>query len=114
MRIAVSRIVVDVRGMNVTLQDFEGFGDFPHEMGMADIETYAQVVEVRDLYKLHQFVWRAQFIGNIFQQDTHAQRLSESAQVFNRSHCRFELAVVKRLAAGSQVLHQEAKRNLLS
>ena len=80
---------------------------------MAEIKTYSHVVEVRDLDKLHQPFGRGQLVGNILQQNTHAERLGECAQMLNRGHRCFELALVKRFAADADVLHQKAKWNLL-
>ena len=39
-------VVVDVRRVNMALQDFKGLGHVAHDVGVAKIETYADVVEV--------------------------------------------------------------------
>ncbi len=79
---------------------------------MAEVEADAHVVEVRCPNEFHQFVRSRKLVGNVLQQNTHAQRLGECTQVFNRSHGGFEFAFIKIFATCPKVLDQEAKRYL--
>ena len=80
---------------------------------MAKIETHANIVEVRALDQFHQPVRSGKFVGNIFQQDAHAERLGKRPQVFDRGHGRFKLLLVKAFIRSSEMLHQKTKWNLL-
>src|ERR1700676_4332200 len=83
MGVAVPDIVVDMRRKYMDFHNFERLGYIAHDVGMAEIETYAYVVEVRNLDKLHQLVRYRELVGNILQQDAHSQRLGERAQVLD-------------------------------
>ena len=80
---------------------------------MPEVEAHADIVKVCAFDHFHQAVGGGKFVGDIFQQNAHAQRLGKRAQVFNRSHSRLELLVAETFIRRSQMLHQKAERNLL-
>ena len=87
--------------------------DRTHHVSVPEIEADADVIKVRPANHLHQPVWRGKLVGNIFQQNPHSERLGEGAQVFDRSHGRFEFFLVETFVGSAQMLHQKAERNLL-
>ncbi len=82
-------------------------------MRMSEIETYANVVEVRAPDHLDQPVRRRKFVRNILQEDAYAQRLGKGPQVLDGGHRRLELLFAETLVRRSEMLHQETERNLL-
>src|SRR5579872_2634026 len=113
MRVVIAGIIVDVRRMNVSLQNLERLRHLAHDMSMTQVETHAYVVKMAVLYELHQLFRSRQFVGNVFQKDANAQRLGESAQVLDRGHGGLEFAVIECLAAHADVLDQKTEGNLL-
>ena len=113
MRIAVFGIVMHVGRADVALQDLERLSDIAHNVCVSKIETHAHVVEARSMNEFHELVGRGKFVGNIFEEEPNAKRLGKGSQMLNGSHRRLDLPLIERLAAGTQVLYQESKGNLL-
>src|SRR5579862_6137758 len=80
---------------------------------MPEVETDADVVEVRAADHLHQAVWRGEFVRNVFQQNSYAEGLGKRTQVFDGGHRRFEFLLAETFVGRTQMLHQETKRDLL-
>src|SRR5438876_2870975 len=99
--------------MDVTLHALEGLGHIAHNVRMSGIEADADIVEMGCANELNQSVWNGEVIRNIFEQHADSKRLGKSAQMFDRCHGRFKLALVVGLVGDADMLDQEAKRNLL-
>src|SRR5579863_2422462 len=80
---------------------------------MAEIEADADVVEVRRLDHLDQFVGSGQFVRYVLQKESHAQRFRKGAQMLDGGHRRFKLFLAETLVGRAEVLNQKAERNLL-
>src|SRR5258708_5374089 len=47
---------------------------------MPEVEADTDIVKVRGVNHLHQFLWRGKFVRNIFQQNAHPERLGKRTQ----------------------------------
>ncbi len=113
MGIAVFGIVVDMRRTNLLPQNLKRLAHGIHHVRMPEIEANPHIVKMSCVNQLHQSLRRGKFVGNIFQQNAHTQRLGKCAQVFDGGHRRFKLLLTETFVGQSQMLHQKAKRNLL-
>ncbi len=68
---------------------------------------------MRHVQQLQQLLRRRELVGNVLQQQPHAERLGEGTQVFDAAHGRVEGALIGRFSAHADVLYQEAERHLL-
>ena len=112
MRVFILVIVVHVRRADVVLEDSEGFRNAAHHVGVAAIEADSDIVEVHGMDELDEAIGRREFVGNVFEQHPHPERLGEGAQMLDGGHCRFELLIVKSLVWVADVLHEKAIRNI--
>ena len=106
-------VVMDMGGLDVRTQDLKCFRHAAHQMSMAEIETDANVGEMRSLDEFNKFIRRRQVIWDVFKENAHAERLGKSAQVFDRGHRGFKFVLVERIVAHTQVLNEKTKWNLL-
>ncbi len=63
--------------------------------------------------QLHELVGSGKVVGNILQQNTHAERLGKRPQMLDRRHRSFEFLFTETLVRRSKVLNQKPERNLL-
>src|ERR1017187_5503308 len=76
---------------------------------MTDIEAYADIVEAPGMQQIQQRFRRRKLVGNVLDQQLHAQRFGESVQVFEGAHCRIQFVLVRLFVAHSDVLNQNLK-----
>jgi hypothetical protein len=76
---------------------------------MTDVEAHADIVEAPGMQQIQQRFRRRKLVGNVLDQQLHAQRFGESVQVFEGAHCRIQFVLVRLFVAHSDMLHQKLK-----
>src|SRR5450631_80652 len=109
VRVFIFVVVVHMSRADVVLEDSEAFGDAVHHVRVAAIEADADVVEMHGFDELDQTVGRGQFVGNIFNEHSYAERFGEGAQVLNGGHRGFEFLFVEGVVRIADVLDEKTE-----
>src|SRR5690349_16918636 len=94
-------------GADVVLHHLEAYAHTVRNVSVADIEAKSDVGEVSHVQKLSEFLSRRKLIGDIFEQQSHSQRLGEGAQMLDCRHGRVKLCRRVALVGRAQMLDQE-------
>src|SRR5216684_3165604 len=95
MRVAVLGVVVDVGRMDISFQDFVRLRHVAHDVSMAEIKTYAHVVEVGTLDKLHSLSGVESSLG-IF-----SSRMRTPSGLANARKCSIEVIAASNLRSSN-------------
>src|SRR4029077_8568276 len=108
MAILLAIIVVNVRGLNVAVQNFESRGDSFFHVGVPDVEAEVEL-QMRPLEKIDQAFGARKLVGNILQKHIHSTLAGKQVNLLQGREGRIQFALVKLFLGYADMLDQVAE-----